>query len=188
VNADRTLDCLRLPWSQPITCWHGQLTIVNAAKPTSIRSIKPAPQLASVGDWIAWAMSRALYLKRDTRLYDPFINPPHGPSLKTGFQPWFPSPCWPCPKPSVFRYREGPGGLSTRVDKSAGDPDRHAGRPGGQLRAMPTGDERFAGCRTFDDYLHKAADMTASPEQPKVLMLPAPTVRLSVGETISGAK
>ena len=35
-------------------------------------------------------------------------------------------------------------------------------------------DERFADCRTFDDYLYKAIEITAPPEQPKMLMLPAP--------------
>jgi len=42
------------------------------------------------------------------------------------------------------------------------------------IRAMPKDDEQFADCRTFDDYLRKAAEITAPPEQPKVLMLPAP--------------
>ena len=42
------------------------------------------------------------------------------------------------------------------------------------IRAMPKDDDRFADCQTFDDYLHKAAEITAPPEQPKMLMLPAP--------------
>ena len=42
------------------------------------------------------------------------------------------------------------------------------------IRAMPKDDERFADCRTFDDYLRKATEITAPPEQPKLLMLPAP--------------
>jgi hypothetical protein len=42
------------------------------------------------------------------------------------------------------------------------------------IRAMPRDDEQFTDCRTFDDYLHKAAEITSPPEQPKVLMLPAP--------------
>jgi hypothetical protein len=42
------------------------------------------------------------------------------------------------------------------------------------IRAMPKDDERFADCRTFDDYLRNATEITAPPEQPRVLMLPAP--------------
>jgi hypothetical protein len=42
------------------------------------------------------------------------------------------------------------------------------------IRAMPKDDERFADCRTFDDYLCKAAEITVPPDQPKVLLLPAP--------------
>ena len=42
------------------------------------------------------------------------------------------------------------------------------------IRAMPKDDERFADCRTFEDYLRTAAEITAPAEQPKVLMLPAP--------------
>ena len=42
------------------------------------------------------------------------------------------------------------------------------------IRALSRDDERFAECRTFEDYLRKAAEIAAPPEPPKVLMLPPP--------------
>ena len=42
------------------------------------------------------------------------------------------------------------------------------------IRAMPKDDERFAVCRTFDEYLRKATEITAPPEPPKLLILPPP--------------
>ena len=42
------------------------------------------------------------------------------------------------------------------------------------IRATSKDDERFAECRTFEDYVRKAAEITAPPEPPKMLMLPPP--------------
>ena len=42
------------------------------------------------------------------------------------------------------------------------------------IRATSKDDSRFAECRTFEDYVRKAAEITAPPEPPKMLMLPPP--------------
>jgi hypothetical protein len=52
---------------------------------------------------------------------DLFTNSPRSRPSKGGFQPWFPSSRWPCPKPSDSRYTpdlEGCWGWTSRLDRS----------------------------------------------------------------------
>jgi hypothetical protein len=65
------------------------------------------------------------------------------------------------PEPCVFRYTPGPNGF-TRMTGSGEEVTAlqpatirpEAERVIDFIRAMPKDDERFADCRTFDDYWH----------------------------------